>query len=201
MLTLFISSLLLAPVGAHVCARMPGVVAPLRAARAGSMAMGLFDGVKDAFTAGSDKPIVSEDRVTPFDRWLGLDKELSTVQDQKVESVTYVDPSDTKNYMAVELAKPMGLAFVENEGECGGVFVDEVLESGTASSAAPTILSGDQLVAVDGTLVVGWEFDKALEAIKASSGDMTKLIFFRGPTAFLYGPTKPDAEWYKANLM
>ena len=39
--------------------------------------MGLFDGVKDAFTTGNDKPIVSEDRVTPFDRWLGLDKDLT----------------------------------------------------------------------------------------------------------------------------
>jgi C-terminal processing protease CtpA/Prc len=162
--------------------------------------MGLFDGVKDAFTTGSDKPIVSEDRVTPFDRWLGLDKDI-TASEQKTESVTYVDPSDVQNYVTVQISKPMGLAFVENGGECGGVFVDEVLESGTAASAAPPIVTGDQLVAVDSTLVTGWEFDATLDAIKASSSDTTRLVFFRGPTAFLYGPTKPTDEWYQANLM
>jgi len=39
------------------------------------------------------------------------------------------------------------------------------------------------------------------QAIKAAPGDTTKLIFFRGPTMFLYGPTKPDEEWYKSNLL
>ena len=38
------------------------------------------------------------------------------------------------------------------------------------------------------------------QAIKAS-GETTKLVFFRGPTMFLYGPTKPDDEWYKSNLL
>ena len=39
------------------------------------------------------------------------------------------------------------------------------------------------------------------QAIKAAPGETTKLVFFRGPTMFLYGPTKPDAEWYKSNLL
>ena len=38
------------------------------------------------------------------------------------------------------------------------------------------------------------------QAIKAS-GETTKLVFFRGPTMFLYGPTKPDDDWYKSNLL
>merc|ERR1719399_1071823 len=144
MLALSISLVALAPAGAHLCARVSGV--PLRASRGGALSMGLFDGVKDAFTTGNDKPIVSEDRVTPFDRWLGLDKDL-TAPEQKTESVTYVDPGDVQNYLTVSLSKPMGLAFVENAGECGGVYIDEVLESGTGASASPSILSGDQLVA------------------------------------------------------
>ena len=41
---------------------------------------------------------------------------------------------------------------------------------------------------------------RAVDAIKGSEGESTKLTFFRGPTAFLYGPTKPAAEWYQENL-
>uniref|UniRef100_A0A7S0JGR6 PDZ domain-containing protein n=1 Tax=Calcidiscus leptoporus TaxID=127549 RepID=A0A7S0JGR6_9EUKA len=199
-LSISLLSYIIPPRVAHICMRESGLSEQARPSRGGSLAMGLFDGVKDAFTTGSDKPIVSEDRVTPFDRWLGLDKDI-TASEQKTESVTYVDPSDVQNYVTVQISKPMGLAFVENGGECGGVFVDEVLESGTAASAAPPIVTGDQLVAVDSTLVTGWEFDAALDAIKASSSDTTRLVFFRGPTAFLYGPTKPTDEWYQANLM
>eukprot|EP00316_Scyphosphaera_apsteinii_P022281 CAMPEP_0119310130 /NCGR_PEP_ID=MMETSP1333-20130426/17728_1 /TAXON_ID=418940 /ORGANISM="Scyphosphaera apsteinii, Strain RCC1455" /LENGTH=161 /DNA_ID=CAMNT_0007314251 /DNA_START=133 /DNA_END=618 /DNA_ORIENTATION=+ len=161
--------------------------------------MGIFDGIKEAFS-GNDKPLVSEDRITPFDRWLGLDKELAATQ-ATVQTVMYIDPADASNYMALELAKPMGIAFVENEGECGGVCIDEVLDSGSASSAETPLQQSDQLVAVGSTLVLGWEFDAAIEAIKSSEGLSTKLVFFRGPTAFLYGPTKPDAEWYSANLL
>ena len=46
-----------------------------------------------------------------------------------------------------------------------------------------------------------WTAPPHEQAIKAAPGDTTKLIFFRGPTMFLYGPTKPDAEWYKSNLL
>ena len=57
---------------------------------------GLFGGLKDALSAG-DKPLVAEDRVTPFDRWLGLDKEL--VQEQAPapkQDITFVDPTDAQ---------------------------------------------------------------------------------------------------------
>lgn len=166
--------------------------------RASAANMGFLDGVKDAFGSGGDKPMVSDDRVTPFDRWLGLDKDLVD-QPQADQSVKYVDPLDTANYAVYELSKPMGLAFVENEVECGGVFVEEVLESGSANGCG--VAPRDQLVAVDKTLVLGWDCDNALEAITTSQGETTKLVFFRGPTAFLYGPTKPDDEWYQSNLL
>lgn len=177
----------------------PGGVARATAVHRSSAAtMGFLDGVKDAFGSGGDKPLVTEDRVTPFDRWLGLDKDL--VEGPQVdETASYIDPLDVSNYAAYDLAKPMGIAFVENEGECGGVFVEEVLESGSANGVG--VAARDQLVAVDGTLVMGLEFDAALDAIKGSETETTKLTFFRGPTAFLYGPTKPDEEWYKTNLL
>ena len=104
------------------------------AVRARPAVAGLLDGVKDAFGGGGDKPLVAADRVTPFDRWLGLDKDLEAeLNDGVDQDVTYVDPSDASNYVSLSLVKPMGIAFVENEGGCGGVFVDE------ARGAAPTL--------------------------------------------------------------
>lgn len=147
------------------------------------------DGVKNAFgTAGGEKPLVAADRVTPFDRWLGLDKALIE-QEEPDQSAAYIDPNDATNYFSVELSKPMGIAFVENDGECGGVYIDEVLSEGSAASATAPLQRGDQLVGVDATPVIGNDFDTALDVIKGTSGDTTKLTFFRGPTAFLYGPS------------
>ena len=91
--------------------------------------MGLFDGVKDAFGAkqgDSDKPLVAADRVTPFDRWLGLDKELVAANEPD-KTASYVDPTSVTNYFSSSLTKPMGIAFVENENACGGVYVEDVL--------------------------------------------------------------------------
>jgi len=161
--------------------------------------MGMFDGVKDAF--GGDKPLVAADRVTPFDRWLGLDKALTDAESTVDESASYIDPNDASNYFTVMLPKPMGIAFVENDGECGGVYVDQVLADGSASSEAAPLIKGDQLVGVDASVVVGADFDSALDVIKASTGDTTKLTFFRGPTAFLYGPTAPSSEWLSSTLL
>jgi len=157
--------------------------------------MGLFDGVNKA-----EKPPVSADRVTPFDRWLGLDKELVAAEEPE-KGITFIDPNNADNYMGVTLAKPMGIAFVENEGGCGGICIDDILDEGSAKSSSVPLLTGDQLVAVDTTLVLGVDFDTALDAIKGSAGDSVKLTFFRGPTTFLYGPTAPAADWYTSTLL
>ena len=66
--------------------------------------------------------------------------------------------------------------------------------------AAP-LIKGDQLVGVDMISVIGSDFDTAIDAIKGTSGEKTKLTFFRGPTAFLYGPTAPSAEWYTSTFL
>ena len=251
---------------------------PVRGARRSCAPHMIFDGVKDAFGAG-EKPLVGGDRITPFDRWLGLDKEMESEVIERVGTagVSFVDPNDATSYFTVSLAKPMGIAFVENVGDCQGLVVDEVLPTGSAAASDNALLPGDQLVAVDATLVLGADFDTGLEvrpshvpsyppssypmhgpesktvtaglrarghdgwaaaaaataaaaaargataiqphsctatlhtllhrrtarkqAIKASSGDTARLVFFRGPTNFLYGPTKPDDEWYRSNLL
>ena len=261
-----------------------GLVVP---SRAGAVRMGLFDGAKKAFEAGAgagEKPLVGGDRITPFDRWLGLDKEMEseTIERVGVQGATFVDPNELTSYFTVALTKPMGIAFVENAGDCKGLVVEEVMDTGSAAASEKSIISGDQLVAVDTTLVLGNDFDTGLgvrpsylpyplsyprpshdasegrsagawrvrggdscarlhatpwphshtphcghtatqphshtathtatpcacspprlreQAIKSSSGDTVKLVFFRGPTNFLYGPTKPDEEWYRSNLL
>ena len=195
------------------------------ARRASTPLMGLFDGFKDAFGSGAE-PAVGSDRVTPFDRWLGLDKDLEAEAYAAANTVQYKDPNDVANYLTVSLAKPMGIAFVENPSADKGLVVDEVLPTGSAASSATPILPGDQLVAVDSTLVLGEDFDTGLDvrarrqrpapglcleaqlgtprariqahgaglsgltrtvpaaqAIKSSEGDMTRLVFFRGPPA------------------
>ena len=97
----------------------------------------LFDGVKKAFDArSSEKPMVSEDRITPFDKWLGLDKELKAAEEAKAADFTkFVDPTNAENYVSTVLSKPMGIAFVENEGECGGVCIDEIVAEVCALAA------------------------------------------------------------------
>jgi len=183
--------------GACVNFRAPRTLpAQLHAPRTLSPAMGLFDGVKKAF--GEESALPAADRVTPIDRWMGLDKAL-VEEDTPTQGVTYVDPANAANYIQVSLAKPMGIAFVENDSG-SGVYIDEVLDEGSARGCGTRLEKGDQLVGVDGTLVAGASFDEAFDAIKASTAEATKLTFFRGPTTFLYGPTAPSAEWYEDNL-
>mmetsp|Transcript_7747 Transcript_7747/g.18927 ORF Transcript_7747/g.18927 Transcript_7747/m.18927 type:complete len:200 (-) Transcript_7747:507-1106(-) len=162
---------------------------------ASNVRAGLFDGVKDAFknpTAPQD-----EDRITPIDRWLGIDKDLVTPK----KVVTFVDPQMAENYHTAKLAKPMGIKFLENEGGLGGIIVDSLLPDGSASTTGASIQSGDQLVAVDSSIVLGLEFEEALGAIQSSVAEEVSLVFFRGGAQFLYGPTKPEEEWLRTEVM
>mmetsp|Transcript_33562 Transcript_33562/g.83619 ORF Transcript_33562/g.83619 Transcript_33562/m.83619 type:complete len:188 (-) Transcript_33562:334-897(-) len=169
--------------------------AGLRASRVSArahVANGLFDGVKDAF-----KPLApqDEDRITPIDRWLGIDKDVR----KQTPVRTFVEPSDAANYRIIALAKPMGIKFVENE-DGKGIVVQALVDSGSAATTAADIKPGDQLVSVDGTLVLGLDFDTALGAIMASADSTVKMTVFRGPAQFLYGPTRPNDEWLRANV-
>mmetsp|Transcript_25091 Transcript_25091/g.84125 ORF Transcript_25091/g.84125 Transcript_25091/m.84125 type:complete len:201 (-) Transcript_25091:213-815(-) len=156
---------------------------------------GLFDGVKDAFK----NPVApqGDDRVTPIDRWLGIDKDLTVERPKK----TFVDPQDGANYFSVALSKPMGIRFLENEGDCGGIVVEGVLPEGSASSTKADITPGDQLVAVGDKLVMGLDFDTALSAIQDASDEKVQLVFFRGSQDFLYGPTQPSEAWLRESVL
>jgi hypothetical protein len=115
-----------------------------------------------------------------------------------VSSVTFeidfVDSMDEKNYVAVQLTKPMGIVFEENDSEFGGIFVQSLKEGG-AAAVNGLLQPGDQLVAVGTKNVSGLDFDEALGAIIESEGDSTKLTLFRGSAKQFYGPTGPSKDW------
>ena len=156
---------------------------------------GIFDGVKEAFS--QETTILDEDRVTPFDRWLGIDVRSDESQGQAEAFAVpddFVDSMDESNYVFVDLPKPMGIVFEENDPGTGGVFVASLAEGGAAEADA-SLKAGDQLVAVAGTTVKGADFDACLGAIQASSGAATRLVFFRGPAPSLYGSLGASDEW------
>ncbi len=101
---------------------------------------------------------------------------------------------DEKNYISVSLPKPMGIVFEENDSDFGGIFVLEISEGSNAETEG-TVRPGDQLVAVGTTKVSGLAFEEALGTIIDSTDEKTKLVFFRGPSKFLYGPAGASAEW------
>lgn len=108
------------------------------------------------------------------------------------EDADFVDSMDAANYVTVELEKPMGIVFEENEQEFGGIYVQSLKEG---SKAEGTLQPGDQLVAVSGKKVSGLSFDDALGAIVDDESPKTKLILFRGTPKQFYGPTGASAQW------
>mmetsp|Transcript_7061 Transcript_7061/g.20767 ORF Transcript_7061/g.20767 Transcript_7061/m.20767 type:complete len:214 (+) Transcript_7061:135-776(+) len=168
-------------------------LAPRRIRRTLTPVSGIFDGVKDAFS--QETTILDEDRVTPFDRWLGIDvrSEDAKGADFAVPD-DFVDSMDEANYVTVELPKPMGIVFEENDPSSGGVFVASLAEGGAAAADA-RLAPGDQLVAVGGTLCKGADFDACLSAIQASEAALTTLVFFRGGVDSLYGNLGASDAW------
>ena len=182
---------------------------------------GLFDGVKDAFSAPATTQIDSE-RETPIDRWMGwsvasdnAQKEVGAgadagrcmiwILDSFFTSAgtkcacfcfvtDFIDSMDEKNYVSVELTKPMGIVFEENDSEFGGIFVQSLKEDGVAAENG-MLESGDQLIVVGSKAVSGLDFDEALGTILDSTDEKTKLTLFRGTAKQFYGPTGPSKEW------
>jgi S1-C subfamily serine protease len=100
-----------------------------------------------------------------------------------------------RSYVAVALAKPMGIVFEENDAEFGGIFVQSLKEGGVAAING-VLQAGDQLVSVGSNPVSGLPFDDALAAILDTSMDKeVKLVLFRGGSTQFYGPTGPSKAW------
>merc|ERR1739844_111195 len=71
--------------------------------------MGLFDGVKDAFSAPSSN--IDAERETPIDRWMGWSVTKEEQAEANVNDDSFVDSMDENNYITVALEKPMGIIF------------------------------------------------------------------------------------------
>lgn len=106
----------------------------------------------------------------------------------------FIDSMDESNYVAVELEKPMGIIFEENDSEFGGIFVQSLKEGGVAAENG-MVKDGDQLISVGTVNVSGKDFDEALGIIIDSEDEKTKLTLFRGSAKQFYGPTGPSKEW------
>lgn len=155
--------------------------------------MGLFDGMKDAFSAPPSS--LDAERETPIDRWMGWNVKSEAEQMSIAEvPVDFVDSMDVVNYITVPLEKPMGIVFEENEEENGGIFILSLKEGGAAELSG-NLKAGDQLVAVNDVKVSGKPFDDALGAIVDAETEKTQLTFFRGNEKQLYGPTGASQEW------
>lgn len=106
---------------------------------------------------------------------------------------------DETNYVSVELSKPMGIVFEENDSDFGGIFVQSLKEGG-AAAVNGVLREGDQLIAVNSGKVAGLPFDDALSKIIESEGDLTRLTFFRGNAKQFYGATGASQDWLKEFL-
>lgn len=106
----------------------------------------------------------------------------------------YIDSMDESNYVIVELPKPMGIVFEENDADHGGIFVQSIKEDGAAFQVG-NIKEGDQLIAVNKNKVSGMPFDDALGTIVDANDPKTKLVFFRGSAKQFYGPTGASQKW------
>lgn len=169
----------------RVCDRKTGVVN-----------MGLFDGLKDAFTR-DDMQAIEADRETPFDRWMGIS--TMPMEDAKKDIAEFVDSMSEENYIKVSLSIPMGIVFEENDPSTGGVFVASLSDGGNAVSDG-SLRTGDQLVSVNGKNVRGMDFDTCLGMIVDSKDSGVNMIFFRGGVANLYGNRGPSEEWFSEFL-
>ena len=155
-----------------------------------------------AVGATHDKPLVAADRGRHSTGGWASTRRFVDAENQVDESAAYIDPNDLANYYSISLPKPMGIAFVENDGEVRGVYVDQVLAEGSASSEKAPLVKYDQLVGVDTSSVHGADFDTALDTTAAASGEKhaSSASSASEHHAFL-GPTQPTAEWSASTLL
>ena len=94
----------------------------------------------------------------------------------------------------LSLAKPLGLVLEERPGGAGGVYVESLVDGGSAL-ASGAVQPGDVVVSVAGTVVASLDFDSVMEAIGAAP-DEVALTLARLPT----GAAPAAAEWAKVTV-
>ena len=102
----------------------------------------------------------------------------------------------------LSLAKPLGLVLEERPGGAGGVYVESLVDGGSAL-ASGAVQPGDVVVSVAGTVVASLDFDSVMEAIGAAP-DEVALTLARLPAAGApaapAAPAPAAAEWAKVTV-
>ena len=102
----------------------------------------------------------------------------------------------------LSLAKPLGLILEERPGGAGGVYVESLVDGGSAL-ASGAVQPGDVVVSVAGTVVASLDFDSVMEAIGAAP-DEVALTLARLPAAGApaapAAPAPAAAEWAKVTV-
>jgi hypothetical protein len=83
----------------------------------------------------------------------------------------------------VSLQKPLGLVFGENPDPYFGLVVDDVAEGSNGSNSGLRI--GDQLLSINGEVVVGEDFDTVMGALQSAPSKLD-LILYRGSVGSVY---------------
>jgi hypothetical protein len=84
---------------------------------------------------------------------------------------------------SVSITKPLGVVFGENSDPYCGLQIDDISEGLNGGKAGLRV--GDQLLSVDGTVVVGKDFDSVMGELTSGPADLD-LIFYRGNVKSLY---------------
>jgi PDZ domain len=82
------------------------------------------------------------------------------------------------------VSRPMGVIFGENPEPYLGLVVDDVSEGMNGGRAG--LRRGDQLLAVDGRVVLGRDFDSVMGLLTDESSPVLVLSLYRGPVRDLY---------------
>lgn len=83
----------------------------------------------------------------------------------------------------VSVPKPMGVIFGENPDPYSGLCIDDVSEG--LNGAVSGLRVGDQLLAVDGEVVIGKDFDSTMSVLQNAPANVD-LVMYRGPVSNLF---------------
>lgn len=85
----------------------------------------------------------------------------------------------------VSVPKPLGVIFGENPPPYQGLVVDDISEGMNGGKSG--LRQGDQLVAVNGKVIIGFDFDSAMSKMTGDdAGPVLDLALYRGPVRQLY---------------
>lgn len=99
------------------------------------------------------------------------------------QAMTYDDMITRVDHYEVKIPKPLGVVFGENPDPFFGLVVDDVSEGLNGGRAGLRV--GDQLLAVNQQVVVGKDFDSAMNVLQ-SEPKVLSLMMYRGPASQLF---------------